>query len=280
MSYTATRKRNFRLSETIRKGRKWGKYLISTCLLMAGSVHASPETAAPTVNTTVDTTVNTTVNTTVDTEQLRELLHNHVAEEIQLFAARHQWRDLKTDIDIAVPAAVNHLPACREPMVISAGDQQSQPVGNLKRQVSCNSPEQKWRLNTTVKVRIKLPVVVANSTINRDTKIAPDMLKMQTLTFQRSKDFVTQFQAVTGKRTKRRIRSGQLVSPSFLQQQWLVEKGDEVLIIANKNGMQASMKGIALENGAKNEQISVKNSSSSKVIRAFVAGQGKVKTIF
>ena len=264
MIYKTTRKRNFRLSEAIRKGRKWRKSLFSTSLLIAGSAHALPGS----------------VSATVDTEQLRGQLRAHVTEEIRLFAARHHWQDLDTEIDITVPASVNHLPACPDPVIISAGDQQSQPIGTLKRQASCDTPSHKWHLNTTIKVRIKLPVVVAKTTINRDTKIDPGMLKMETLTFYRSKDFVTQFQAVAGKRAKRRIRSGQLVSPSYLQQLWLVEKGDEVLIIATKNGIQASMKGVALENGAENEQISVKNSSSSKVIRAVVAGQGKVKTIF
>lgn len=204
----------------------------------------------------------------------------HITEEIRLFADRHRWQNFESDIDITVPGSVNHLPACPEAVLISGSDQQSQPIGNLKRTISCDSTTQKWRINTTARVRIKLPVVIARTTINRDTKIEPDMLKMQTLTFHRSKDFVTRFQAVTGKRTKRRIRSGQLVSPSYLQQLWMVEKGDEVLIIATKNGMQASMKGVALENGAENEQISVKNSSSSKVIRAIVAGRGKVRTIF
>lgn len=264
MIYKGTRKRNFRLSETIRKGRKWKAGLVSIGLLLAGSVHAQPET----------------VGTTVNANELRAKLRTQVMEEIQAFATRYQWQVLETGIDIAIPASINHLPVCPEPMIISASDQQTQPIGNLKRQVSCDSKEQKWRLNTTVKVRIKLPVVVAKTTINRDTKIDASMLKMQTLSFHRSKDFATQFRAVTGKRTKRRIRSGQLVSPSHLQQRWLVEKGDEVLIVASKNGMQASMKGVAMENGAENEQISIKNTSSSKVIRAMVAGQGKVQTIF
>ncbi|OLQ79118.1 flagella basal body P-ring formation protein FlgA [Photobacterium proteolyticum] len=264
MSYKETRKRNFRQSEVKRKKGKWGKGLAFTFLMLARSVYAQQEPES----------------TTVKADQLHMQIRTQITEEIQTFAIRHQWQDLETDIDIAIPASIYHLPVCPEPMIISASDQQALPIGNLKRQVSCDSAEQKWRINTTVKVRIKLPVVVAKTTINRDTKIDASMLKMQTLSLYRNKDFVTQFQAIIGKRTKRRIRSGQLVSPSYLQRRWLIEKGDEVLIVAVKDGMQASMKGIAMENGAESEQISVKNSRSSKIIRATVAGKGKVQTIF
>ncbi|MDX1301101.1 flagellar basal body P-ring formation chaperone FlgA [Photobacterium sp.] len=216
----------------------------------------------------------------MDTKKLTQFLKEQITLEIQLYAERHRWQDLSTNLDITIPLTAKYLPLCQVPLIITASDQQSMPVGNLKRQVECNSQDQTWVLNATIRAAIRLPVVVATTTINRKTKITASMLRMQELHLTKAKTFTTQFSDVIGKRVKRRIRSGQLINPAQLQQLWLVEKGDEVVIIASKNGMQASMKGIAQDNGVKGEQIDVRNSSSSKIIRTIVASRGKVETIF
>lgn len=213
-------------------------------------------------------------------DELEMRLSQSVRQEIATYAALHDWTKFTPRITLRIPSSVEHLPPCPQPLRITSRDYNRQPVGNLKRQVSCNTPEQQWQLNIRVKVSLTLPVAVARTTINRGTKIRHEMLKLMPMTFRQPKDVVTRFQPLLGKRAKRRIRSGQIVSPSYLQQNWLIDKGDEVIITARKNGMQASTKGIAMENGAGNEQISVKNTSSGTIIRARVTGRGKVQTNF
>ncbi|PWI33000.1 flagella basal body P-ring formation protein FlgA [Vibrio albus] len=261
MSYNTGRKGNFRTSEAERKDRKFILHLlISALLFLMGSSAAKAESARK--------------------NELEMHLNQSVRQEIATYAALHDWTRYTPQITLRIPSSVEHLPACPQPLRITSRDYNQQPIGNLKRQVSCNAPEQQWQLSIRVTVSITLPVAVAKTTINRETKISSEMLKMESMTFRQPKDFVTRFQSLLGKRAKRRIRSGQIVSPSYLEQNWLIEKGDEVIITASKNGMQASTKGIAMENGARNEQISVKNASSGTIIRATVTERGKVETNF
>ncbi|WP_275426420.1 flagellar basal body P-ring formation chaperone FlgA [Vibrio variabilis] len=60
----------------------------------------------------------------------------------------------------------------------------------------------------------------------------------------------------------------------------MVEKGNEVVIIAAKGGFNATTKGVALQTGGEGEQIKVQNSQSKKVIRAVVTGLNQVHTQF
>ncbi|WP_330959652.1 flagellar basal body P-ring formation chaperone FlgA [Photobacterium sp. 53610] len=215
-----------------------------------------------------------------DKTELVRWVKTKIEQEIAGYANRQRWSDYKADIDINVPSAVTHLPACPIPLYISAADQQNLPVGYLRRQVECQSGDQPWKLNITVQVNLRLPVIVATTHIRRDTKLTADMLKTQTLTLSRAEAFATRPEEVLGQRTLRRFRSGQIISPLQLQPLWMVEEGESVMIIASKNGMAASMAGEALQNGVKGEQISVRNISSGKVIQAIVVERGKVETIF
>ncbi|MEJ2765293.1 flagellar basal body P-ring formation chaperone FlgA [Photobacterium sp. MCCC 1A19761] len=268
MNYNYKRKQHFRPAEEKRKHGKQARIGLHLGLLLGlAGLWATPGTSAPT-------------DTNVDPAALHAQLQGEITRELSVAAERYQWQDYRAAINITLPTSVKHLPACDTPIVIAAADQQSQPIGNLKRKVSCQSGPQTWELNTTVSVALTLPVLVAKSTINRDTKIDATMLSQQTLTFRHDKAFATQPQQVIGRLATRRIRTGQVISPTYLERLWLVEKGEEVLIIASKHGMQATTKGIARENGAQGEQISVQNQRSAKVIRAIVSDRGKVRTIF
>jgi len=215
-----------------------------------------------------------------DASELVAWTQAQIAQEIAGYASRQQWSDYHTEISISVPASVDHLPACDTALYISAADQQSLPVGYLRRQLECQSGPQPWKLNITAQVSIRLPVIVSATHIRRDTRLTAAMLKSQVLTLSRNEAFATRPEQLIGQRTLRRVRSGQIINPLQLQPLWLVEEGDAVVIVASKNGLEASMKGEALQNGVKGEQVSVRNISSGKVIQALVTERGKVETIF
>lgn len=293
--YNATRKRNFRPTEAGRKRRQsricflsalFGSVLLGISHPPAFSAITEQALSKKTESEQTETkskqtrTEQAIAVQTMTEQALADFVRQEMQAEVDAYARQHHWQNVQTDIVITVPAAVQHLPVCPEPLTIAASDLNNQPVGNLKRQVRCDGGAHPWRINTTVKVEVQLPVVVARTALNRGTKLAADMLKMQVMRFNRATDFATQIPNVTGKRTERRIRSGQVIRPASLQQRWLVETGDEVLITARKDGMQASTRGIALEDGGKNEQIEVKNSRSEKVIKVRVTDYGKVETVF
>src|SRR5690606_20873548 len=60
----------------------------------------------------------------------------------------------------------------------------------------------------------------------------------------------------------------------------LVERGDNVVIRVAQGGIQASMRGVALQSGSLGEGILVRNLSSDKEITAWVVENGIVESRF
>lgn len=213
-------------------------------------------------------------------DSIQQAVSNDFEQEVSHQANTNNWQDYKLSYDIRVPSSANHLPLCPEPLVISGRDNQTIPVGNLKRAVICESLDVSWRINIAIKSALNLDVVVANTLIQRDEKLTSKALRIEKRTLTRPQDFFSSINQAVGKQAARRIRSGQLINPNSLSAPNMVEKGNQVMIIASKDGFTASTKGVALEDGMKGEQIAVQNSASGKNIKAIVTGLNQVQTQF
>jgi flagella basal body P-ring formation protein FlgA len=85
---------------------------------------------------------------------------------------------------------------------------------------------------------------------------------------------------VVGLSAKRRIREGQQLTPALLTGAVLVKRGQQVVIQANQDGIQAKAVGEALANGQLGDVIRVRNLGSEKVIEAKVIEAGVVSSTF
>lgn len=207
---------------------------------------------------------------------VRESLNTEIAE----MAKFRQWPKYHAEYEFWVPGSAKHLPKCQVPLEVSGRDNQSMPVGHLKRLVSCNQNPSAWKINVTVKSAITLPVVVAKSVIRRGETVNINALQLETKTLKHESAVFTRLSQAAGREARRQVRTGQILSPVFIVAPDWVEKGNEVVIIAAQDGFEASTKGIALENGSEGDQIEVQNSRSHKVIRATVTGVNEVHTQF
>ncbi|WP_252724447.1 flagellar basal body P-ring formation chaperone FlgA [Vibrio hepatarius] len=195
-------------------------------------------------------------------------------------ASTSHWGIHSLDFQVRVPASANHLPLCPEPLTVIGSDNKTLPVGTIKRSVSCLSTTVDWRINITIKAELSLNLVVTSTGIRRQQTITEKDLKLEWRTLSREQDFLTQISQATGKLALRRIRSGQILNPQQLESPPLVEKGNQVIVKASKNGFTATTKGVALEQGSLGQQIDIKNLSSEKEIKAIVTGRNQVETQF
>jgi flagella basal body P-ring formation protein FlgA len=211
---------------------------------------------------------------------IRQDVSAQFEQEVARYGNNAGWSNYQLSYDLWVPKSVNHLPKCNQPLVVSARDHQSQPVGNLKRSVSCDDLTNSWRVNVTIKSSVSLDVVVAGNTINRGSLISANDLKIERRILSRQDDFFTSMAKATGNEATRRIRSGQLLNQNNVETPALIEKGNEIVLIATKDGFTATTKGIALETGYRGEQIEVQNKTSGKVVHAIVTGLNQANTQF
>ncbi|MFA0085461.1 flagellar basal body P-ring formation chaperone FlgA [Vibrio sp. 10N.286.49.B1] len=217
---------------------------------------------------------------TMTAKSITQDVEKSVKDELSLLASQQQWGEFEATLVTLVPDSVKHLERCLQPLSITGRDNHYFPVGHLKRSVTCQDGQNDWRINTTVRVTLSLPVVVAAKTLNRHDNITFKDVKLEQRSITRDMPFIVRLDQVIGKNVNRRLRSGQLINARFISTPPLVEKGNEVIMVATSGKFSASTRGLAMETGGKGEQIRVQNLKSKKIIRAVVTGLNQVQTQF
>ncbi|MFG0380567.1 flagellar basal body P-ring formation chaperone FlgA [Pseudomonas sp. zbq_18] len=152
-----------------------------------------------------------------------------------------------------------------------------QPVGRVTVKVSCEGSSP-WSVYIPAQVRVFRPVAVLKNPLKRNSIIGPDDVAMieQDVGLLNRGYIVDPAQAI-GKKLTRPVQADQVLTPSQLQLAESVRRGDQVVILASSAGISVRMQGEALSDGALGQQISVRNLSSQRVVRARVTGPGQVE---
>ena len=152
-----------------------------------------------------------------------------------------------------------------------------QPVGRVTVRVSCEGSTP-WSVFIPAQVRIFRAVAVLKNPLKRNSVIGPDdfaMIEQDVGLLNRG--YILDPQQVIGKKLTRPMQADQVLTPSQLQMAESIRRGDQVVILASSSGISVRMQGEALSDGALGQQISVRNLSSQRVIRARVVGPGQVE---
>lgn len=153
----------------------------------------------------------------------------------------------------------------------------AQPVGRVTVRVSCEGSTP-WTVFVPAQVRIFRPVVVVKTALRRDSIIgAGDVALVEQDVSLLNRGYVTEVEQVIGRKLTRATRTDQVLTPAMLQLAEAVRRGDQVVISARSGGINVRMQGEALSGGTLGQQISVRNLTSQRVIRARVAGPGQVE---
>jgi flagella basal body P-ring formation protein FlgA len=138
-----------------------------------------------------------------------------------------------------------------------------------------------WTAKVNVEATVFVPAVFTQTVIERGDTITSSQLKVEDLDINKARrGFFNDIDKVAGQGAKRRLRAGQLISPSLLAKPLLVRRGQQVKMIANQDGIAATTLGEALENGEQGAVIRVKNLRSEKIVEARVIEAGVVLTTF
>ncbi|WP_163934410.1 flagellar basal body P-ring formation chaperone FlgA [Paraferrimonas sp. SM1919] len=159
----------------------------------------------------------------------------------------------------------------------------NRPISTQYRQFICG-PETlttHWQFRAKVSVDAFANVVRYKSALPRGSQLAlKDLYTTKASINSLKRTFVGDPKQYLGSVLTRKVRKGQLLNPQNLRLPYLVRKGDEVVIKASSDSFNISMKGIALSTGERGRQIKVKNLTSGKIIKAYVADLGVVETRF
>jgi flagella basal body P-ring formation protein FlgA len=152
-------------------------------------------------------------------------------------------------------------------------------LARLRYDIRCDGPNG-WEIAVTVKPDVYLPILVAKNTLERGRQIAASDVEMKKRNIVGLRDgFMTNPDDAMGFTLKKRVRELQPIAPAHLDQPVLIERGQQIVMIAEQDGVQAKMMGEALKKGRKGDIIKVRNLQSQRVVSARVDDRGVVRML-
>jgi flagella basal body P-ring formation protein FlgA len=203
------------------------------------------------------------------TEQARAFLH------LQLQPQSDPGDRLQ--IHLNKPDSRLQLDPCGNALTFSS----SRPIqaGSFTLKASCDYPR-RWTRYLHGEVQLLREVLTSTQALSRGHRLQADDIRLTAVDQNSLRDgFYTQGQQILGYVLNRSIADNQPLSPKLLTPPVLIQKGERVRIQAGNNGITVEMAGTALESGALNQQITIRNNRSKRVITARVTGYGTARVM-
>lgn len=144
-----------------------------------------------------------------------------------------------------------------------------------------NTPKRTTYVN--FKIQILRDVVTAKTSLKKYQTITRENIKIENRDISKirnKKNLIYSASEVIGLRAARHIPSGKIIDNSKIQQIPLVEKKKQVKVIGKIGNIEATLYGIALEEGYRGEIIKVQNINTQKTFLAKVIEKNYVEVVF
>ena len=168
------------------------------------------------------------------------------------------------------------MPACDRELTATL-ESPAQPLGRVTVRIRCEGSAP-WTVFVPAQVKLFRNVVTTTRPMKRDNVIAEgDVAMRERDVGTLGQGFLVGLDEAVGMKVVRPTVVDQVLTTSHLEQMELVQKGDQVVIIARSGTLAVRMPGEALSKGGMSEQIRVRNLNSKRVVKARVTGPGQVE---
>ena len=210
------------------------------------------------------------------TAQIEQAASAYLESMIKREVERRGWRDLTYSLNISPLNDSSAFTLCSQPLDVTQTSGRPTPLDRLRLELRC--PDQPgWMQTVSTRQDLFLPVLTTATSIDRGQAIEPGHLTRERINISRAqRGFMTDESEAAGLSARRRLRAGQVLNPSLLNEAAPVRRGQPVRILARQDGIEASTQGEALAEGNLGDVIRVRNTSSDTVIQAQVMGPGEV----
>ncbi len=155
--------------------------------------------------------------------------------------------------------------------------QYAEEIGRTSVEVSCID-RKPWKIIVSVYIQKYVNVLTARHSLPSGSVIQPSDVKLTRLDISRIRGgYFTDLSQTTNMVVRRALKSGKVISPNMLKPKRLIQRGDEILILAGTDNLTIRVKGKALMNGFLGQRIKVKNIHSKRIFQATVISNGLVK---
>jgi flagella basal body P-ring formation protein FlgA len=200
-------------------------------------------------------------------------LEQAAREQLARLAEANALSEPQFDVAVATPRAT---PPCAQPLEIEPLDTR-QPV-RMRFAVRCPG-EGGWRYEYVVRAHISALVAVAAAPVAAGEPLTDALVTLERRDVTLVPDALGTMDAALGQASRRGLRAGDVLRAGQLAAPLVVKRGDPVLMVARRDGVEVSTAGEALDNGARGATVRVKNGASGQVVRMRVTGAGTVEPV-
>ena len=137
-----------------------------------------------------------------------------------------------------------------------------------------------WKVYVPVDVVVTEAVLVSRKTLPRGHILTADDVVAENRNISRLVGgYIADPAELVGQRLKHQIMSGKIVTPSMLVADMVIKRGQTVTLLLQNNGLNISMSGKALMDGAINQRIRVENSVSRRIVEGLVRSPEHVEIL-
>ena len=136
-----------------------------------------------------------------------------------------------------------------------------------------------WRYEYIVRARVTAMVAVASGTVAPNEALTDVQVTIERRDISNIADPISSPQEAVGQMSRRMLRPGDILRSGQLSSPVLVKRGDAVMMVARREGIEVSTAGEALDAGARGAVVRVRNAGSGQVVRMRVAGPGTVEPV-
>jgi flagella basal body P-ring formation protein FlgA len=136
-----------------------------------------------------------------------------------------------------------------------------------------------WRYEYVVRARVTAMVAIAAGPVAANETLTDAQVTIERRDISNIADPISNPADAVGQMSRRMLRPGDILRSGQLSSPVLVKRGDAVMMIARREGIEVSMAGEALDAGSKGAVVRVRNAGSGQVVRMRVAGPGTVEPI-
>ena len=207
-------------------------------------------------------------------------------DEIEKSAADHlvkalPWDKESLEINVYYQGKDITLPSGKKDLIykIMGSSQRAGRVPMIL-EIRINDQFQK-RIRLNTKVLVSQQVIKTKRAVKRGEILSNDEIRVETVQTERpSQNAITNIDHALGYEAARNLPVGKILIPNFIKRPALGNRGDKILIMAQKGGMTITTPGILKEDGYENAMVRVLNIESKKVIYGRLVDSNTVKVRF
>ncbi|WP_006787313.1 flagellar basal body P-ring formation chaperone FlgA [Thiorhodospira sibirica] len=204
-------------------------------------------------------------------ETIRQTAEAFIYDE----ARKTHGADFNIEVDVSRLDARLRLRACSQPLeaFLAPG---GRTTGSTTVGISCSAPAP-WSLYIPVTVGVSGEVLVAARSLPRGTVLAAQDIRLERRDITRlTSGYLSDPVAVRSMVLRRAVASGTTLIPNMLEAQRMVQRGQNVVLLAQSDNFSIRMSGEALGDAAYGELVKVRNRSSRRVVEGVVVSAGVV----